>query len=132
MNGNIQFEGIHFTKENGIIKGVYFKDVIITLEMAKVAVKNRKIISDYEILPMLIDGTQVKKINKEARDYFASEEGSELLSATALLIDSNFTSFIANFLLKITFKKSRIPIQVFSNKQDAIKWLKTYNENGDS
>lgn len=115
------------TLSNNIIVGEY-KEVEIDLEAAKLIVKDRKTVANYVNYPLLVTGS-MKKITKEARDYFASKEGSELLSAAALHTDSNFTMYLANFVLKINFKKANIPIKVFSNKQEAINWLKTFHEN---
>lgn len=119
-------DNIDFTYVNGVSIGVYSKNVVVTLEVAKEAVIKRKAISNNKLSPMLIDGRSVKEVKKDARDYFSSTEGEELLSAAALLINSAFTSAIANFLTKFSFKKNAVPIKIFSNKEEALYWLKKY------
>lgn len=117
---------IDFAYVNGIAIGVYSENAVVTLKIAKEAVTKRKLISNNKLSPMLIDGRYVKEVKKEARDYFSSDEGEELLSAVALLINSAFTSTIANFLTKFSFKKNEVPIKVFSDKSEAVEWLKTF------
>ena len=121
----IENEYAIISAENGILVGVY-KPIVIDIDGAKVVVKDRKKASDNELMPILVDGRKVKEITKEARDYFGSKEGSELLSAAAILVDSTLTTFLANFVLKISFRKQNIPMQVFNDRKKAINWLKQY------
>lgn len=117
---------INFSISNGIITGKYKMNAIIGLMEAKEAVRNRIKLAQNTPMPILIDGRSLFKITKEARDYFSSEEGSELLSAAALIVDSSLTKMLANFFIRINIKKPLIPIKLFSDEQEAIKWLEEY------
>jgi hypothetical protein len=128
MNKNIEpiLGNINYTLVNGIIKGVYIENSIIDLAIAKEVVKKRILFSNRSLSPLLIDGRKVKQVTKEARDYFGSKEGAELLSAGAILVESKLTTILANFMVRINISKSYIPLKVFSKEEDAIDWLKKY------
>lgn len=111
--------------QDGVLHGI-FKPKLLDLKAAKTIVKNRKIIGGEKIRPLLVDGRAVTEMTKEARDYFGSEEGFDLLSASALLVKSPLSSFLANFFLKINLKNSPIPIKVFTDREKALKWLENY------
>ena len=115
-----------FWMSDKIVFGEFKENVTIKLSDAKIAVKDRIQASNSAKCPLFLDGRKVKRISKEARDYFSSEEGSELLSAAALIVDSSLTKMLANFFIRINFKKPLIPIKLFSNEQEAIKWLEQY------
>lgn len=112
--------------ENGIVFGIYKGDLFIDLGAAKQVVTDRKLASNNEAKPMFVDATSVKGVSKEARDYFGSQEGSELLTASALYTNSKLSAFLANFLIKVNLHKSSVPVRLFTDKEKAIKWLENY------
>jgi len=109
--------------ENGISYGK-FKVKVIDLETAKVAVASRIAISNGVAYPILADARHVSSITKEARDYFASTEGTGLMLASALLLDSVLNRFLGNFFLQIN--KPKIPLKLFTDENEALKWLEQY------
>ena len=112
--------------EEGVVYGIYREGVSIDLNAAKKIVEDRKIASDYSLVPMFVDVTNVKVLSKEARDYFGSEEGSELLSASAIYTNSRLSAFLANFLIRVNLHKTIIPVRLFTDRKKAIKWLQQY------
>ena len=68
----------------------------------------------------------VKSLQKEAREYLASEEGVKGLIAAAYVMDNSFGSFIANFFVSVY--KTKIPIKVFTKKEAALKWLEKFRK----
>ena len=112
--------------ENGILYGKYNKSLVIDLEVAKTVIEYRKKLTNYKNAPILVDARDVNEITSEARKLFSSTEGYELLNAAGILVDSKFQTFVANFLLKVNFKKTPIPIKLFTNESDAIIWLEEY------
>lgn len=112
--------------ENGIVFGIYKGDLFLDLDAAKQVVLDRKTVSSYEAKPMLVDATSIKGVSKEARDYFGSEEGSELLRASAIYTNSKLSAFLANFLIKVNLHKTSVPVRLFTDKEKAIKWLENY------
>ncbi len=101
-----------------------FKVKIFDLDAAKIAVKERIDACKGESYPLLVDARDVSSITKEARDYFASPEGTVLISASALVLDSVLNRFLGNFFLQIN--KPKVPLRLFTNIEDAVKWLQQF------
>lgn len=99
-------------------------DIDVVQEMTRL----RKEISQGESCIACFDARNVRSISKEAREYASSNEGQEDVKAMAVLTDSHFTKLLSNFLIKIDFKKndSKMPIKLFTTKEDALSWLKRY------
>ncbi|MCG8577743.1 MAG: hypothetical protein MI810_22875 [Flavobacteriales bacterium] len=114
------------TFDDGIVTCTYKDKVVLDLDAAKAIIKQRKETSDYKAVPALVDARHVKQITKESRDYFNRVEGSELLTAVALVASSVLTRHLGNFFIKITYRKGKVPIQLFSDIDKAIEWLKKY------
>ena len=109
--------------EGGIVNAKW-KDTIIDLSTAKQAVKERLEITDNISFPIISNIIQVKNISKEARDYLATEEGCEGITAAAILINSALGSMLGNFWVRIS--KPLRPTRIFTNEEDAKKWLAKY------
>lgn len=112
--------------EDGILRGKYNASLTIDIDVAKAAVEYRKKLTNYKQAPILVDSRGVIEITKEARNYFSSDEGYQLLSAAAILIESKFTSYLANFFLNVNLKKTPVPIKLFTSETEALKWLENY------
>lgn len=111
-----------FELENGILT-ITFMPMDITLAIAKEIVQTRIEYSAGQSYPGLADVRKVRGIDREAREYFSSDEARVGVIAGALLIDSQFSSSIANFFLKVTLSKPKIPTRIFSKKEKALSWL---------
>ena len=98
----------------------------ITLAIAKELVQARLEISEGKSYPVFNQGIQLTGMDKDARDYLASDEGRTGVNAGALYVDSVFNYFIGNFFLKVTVNKPKIPTQIFNDKQKALKWLEQF------
>lgn len=109
--------------EDEILRLTY-KPGILTLEIAKEVVKSRKEFTNNASYPNLVMQTGLTKVEKEARDYLSSEEGSEGVSAGAILTNSAFQMTLANFFLKVS--RPRVPARMFTDKKQAIQWLSNY------
>ncbi len=110
---------------NGILEAEY-KPIYIDINVAKEVLVARNKFTSNNALPMLLNGIGIKGINKEARDFFSEPQGSEGLTATAILVNSRLDTFFANFLIKVNISKSNIPLKLFTNKAEALKWLENY------
>lgn len=110
---------------NGVIEAEY-KPIYIDLEVAKKVLTFRNQFTQGKNLPMLLNGIGVKGIDKEARDFFSEPQGSSGLTATAILVNSRLDTFFANFLIKVNISKSNIPLKLFTEKAEALKWLENY------
>ena len=70
-------------------------------------------------LPALMDIRQLRGLSDTACEYYLGEESKKIISKAALLVDSPSSSYIA----KIFEKKSKLPIKIFTNQDEAIEWL---------
>jgi hypothetical protein len=66
----------------------------------------------------------VTSIDKPAREYLASQKGTEGLSASAIIVNSPFSRLLGNFFLRVN--KTSIPVKLFSDISKAEKWLQQY------
>ena len=114
-----------FRSEDGILYGSYNDGACLDLAAAKMTVQQRKEASGFKPMPILISG-KPKEMDKPARDYLGSEDSAELLTAAALLANSVFTRHLGNFFIKITYRKGKVPIRLFTDVEEAKKWLQQY------
>jgi hypothetical protein len=73
-------------------------------------------------LPFLIDIRNIRSITREAREYLASAEASEPLTAVGLLTTSPISRVIGNFFLGLN--RPPHPIRMFTSEEEAIAWLR--------
>ena len=107
-------------------KGIFFvtyKTGPITLEIAKEIVGKRCELMKGQDVWALIDDANLRSIDRDARDYLSSDEGIHGVKAGALLVSAPFAKHLANFFLKITVNKPKIPTKVFSKRDEALNWL---------
>ena len=121
---NLKGKYVNLEMYGNILIGTYKKGLKITLPIAKEIVIMRLIFTNNTDLPALILNQGVISMDKEARDFLSSKEGIKGLKAGAIVLDSPFSSFLGNFFIKIS--KPKIPAKIFSNKEDALKWLEKY------
>lgn len=119
-------EYAHYEMEDNMVI-VTFKNITITEFIAKKIVNDRKDFTKGILMPGLADVRKMKDVDRTARTFFQSDESKVGLCAVALLTDSVFTTYIANFFLKVSYKTNRtLPSRVFTNKEKALDWLKKY------
>lgn len=118
-------EYVEIDLNQGIIIAKY-KPIYIDIDIAKSVMITRNNFTKNNSYPMLLDCSCLKGIDKESRDFFSLPNGSEGLKATAMIVKSRLDSFFVNFLLKVNLYKSELPIKVFNNYEDALKWLENY------
>ncbi len=112
--------------EDDIVFGVFKANLFVDLEAAKRIVEDRKKISDYKNSLIFVDVSSVKGVSKEARDYFGSFKGTEFVKASAIFTNSKLSVFLANFLIKVNLSGYNIPVRLFTDKNQAVKWLKSF------
>lgn len=122
----VENEYVRIYSEDGIVIGEIKKNAYIDLAGAKKIVEERKKFTNYSNSLILLDATEVKGISKEARDFFGTNEGTELLIASAIYTNSKLSNFLANFLMKVNLINTFIPVKLFTNKDEAIRWLNKY------
>lgn len=107
---------------DGVLYATY-KPKKIAYKDAVNIINERRVYTDWEDYPVITKTSKNMVIDKMAREYFRSNEGVEGLSAVAMVQDKTFTQIIINFLLR--FYKAPIPMNVFTNEEDAEKWIKS-------
>ncbi len=114
---------IKFWFEDNILFGEYKKDIEIDIKAAKKIVEDRVSFCNNRDYPHYIVITGIKSTSKEARDYLALE-GVRSMSALALITESHVSRIIGNFFMVIN--KPAVPTKLFTNEQEAIRWLKHF------
>ena len=107
-----------------ILIGTYRKNLHINLDIAKQIVKERIRYTRGKKMAALIMSQGVNTIDKPAREYLASERGTEGLLATAIVVSSPFDLLMGKFFLKVN--KAPIPSKLFYSTREAEKWLQQF------
>lgn len=74
--------------------------------------------------PILIDAGEFSSIDHEARIFSAAAESNIYTLADAIAYCNVAQKLLANFYVK--YNKPVVPTEIFSNKTDAILWLKKF------
>lgn len=124
---NIVFEDeiVKFELENEILIGT-IKTEFVNLDVADRITKSRFPIQNGKDYLMVSNITFVKNSTKDARHLFASKEGCVGVIAAAIIINSSLSTMIGNFFLSVN--KPIVPSKLFTNEEDAKKWLKQYQK----
>jgi hypothetical protein len=113
-----------FWTEENILFFIYKQGVRIDLNGAKQIVADRLKVQKNVPFPVFCDMRGIKDSDKPARDYLA-KEGSSMVKAVAVLIDSPVTKIMLNFYL--TISRPLIPTKMFTSKTDALDFVKSYS-----
>ena len=117
---------VHLRIKDKILVGTYKKNIRINLEIAKEIVRARLSFTGNRKMPSLIISQGIVTIDKPAREYLSSDEATVGLVASAILVNSKFSSFLGNFFL--TVNKTKMPVKIFSDISKAEKWLQQFIE----
>lgn len=120
----IENEYVECWLEDGIVYLVY-KPEILSLAVAKQAVKTRLTVSDGKKSPIIIDIRNIIHSDNMAKKFLSSSEGLKFLTAGAFLIEKNLTRLSFNIFLKVF--KPAIPSKAFPDEEEAIKWIHSLN-----
>lgn len=111
---------------DGILTAVFKKGSTIDITTAREVVRTRLRFTGDENYPTIIKGGLGISFTKEARDFLSSDEGVQGIAAAALIADNFLTSTLANFFLKVTVQKPKVPTRIFKNEEKALEWLNQY------
>lgn len=81
-------------------------------------------LSEGKKCPILIDAGEFSSVDKEARIFSAAAESNLYTLADAIAYCNLAQKLLANFYIK--HNKPVVPTRVFSNKEEALDWLKTF------
>jgi hypothetical protein len=112
--------------KDGILFGTYKRGLKMNIDVAHAIVADRLAFTKGKTVPAIIFNQGVISMDKPARDFLASAEGTKGLTAAALILDSPFSSFLGNFYLSVN--KPPMPVRIFTNDQAAVKWISKYKK----
>lgn len=117
---------VHLSIKNKILVGIYKRNQRISLDTAREIVHTRKAFTYGFSMPALIISQGLVSIDRPARKYFSSDEGTAGLTACAVVVNSIFSSFLGNFFLSVN--KTVMPVKIFSDVNRAEIWLQRFVE----
>ncbi|MCW3090010.1 MAG: hypothetical protein JWP81_1079 [Ferruginibacter sp.] len=115
---------IHLRIQDNILVGTYKKNVSINLAIARQIVLDRLSFTEGKMYPSLIMSEGIISMDKPAREYLSSEQGTAGLVAAAIIANSPFSWMLGNFFMKVN--KTSMPVKIFTKIPRAIGWLKTF------
>ncbi|MCU0431710.1 MAG: hypothetical protein MUF42_17245 [Cytophagaceae bacterium] len=110
--------------EDDIVYGVCKRNLEINLEIAKLMVADRILVSNSKTRPALIDISGVVAIDTKARKFLASEQSIRYINAGAIIVNGIIPKYLGNIYL--TLDRPPIPAKIFNNKDAALAWLEKY------
>lgn len=122
---DIQLENYSiFLREDNIIQIEIIESAEISIdEVIEGTDKIMRIVGDNKH-PVLFIANEYSLPSKESREYLAKKESLPYSLADAYVINSFPQKLAANFYLKVN--KPARPTKMFTNTEEALKWLKTY------
>lgn len=123
MENSISNDYTTFWLDEGILQCIYHSSVFLDLEAAEKVLADRIKFQGEKIYPVFCDTRGIRDTDKSARDYLA-KEGSFMISAVAFLVNPPISQAILDFYIRTS--KPTIPTEVFTEKYEAIKFLKSY------
>lgn len=113
--------------KNGIIYGIFKPGLVISIDIAQKMVHDRLKLAENISRPAMIDIRNLVSIDGVSRKYLAGAEGSQFLTAGALVADTNpISTFAANIF--ITLDRPPIPTKLFNDTDKALKWLQKFKQ----
>jgi hypothetical protein len=109
--------------EEGVLHCVLKETENLDLDITRTCVEQRLKYIQGKPYPTIFDITLVKQSTKEGRDYLANE-GSELVSASAVVGASPMLRMMANFFIMVN--RPKIPTRMFADRKSAVEWLSQY------
>lgn len=128
MEKNYFFENHQLRMEiiDGILHAHYKKGFKITLEDAKFLVAERVKMCEGQEYPFIIYDGGVISMEKAARDFLASFDGTKGIKIAAFVENSLFSKMLINFFLSVT--KQRIKGKAFDSAEKAMEWIRLNNQ----
>lgn len=120
---NRETEKIKFTlRPDHIVQIECAVNSTLSLDDAKLSTRMVGELINGTPLPLLCDLTNVVKMSQECRQHFAGPEHAAVFTKCALIITNPISKIIGNFFLGAN--KSLHPTRLFTDIDEAVKWLK--------
>jgi len=117
---------IYWDSENEIVWGKIIADIKTEEQAKQIIDAHERVRNNMNIKKtrVIIDMTELTNISKDARNYLANERTASIQRAVALLTGKPISRIIGNFFLGLD--KPITPTKLFTNSEEAIKWLHTF------
>ncbi len=112
---------VKFEIKENYLKAVYKNNIHITLPIAKQIVAKRMAFMQEKKFKAMVIIPEKINMDKLARDYLSSPEGLHNIMATAIVVHSKYSYFLASFFIKIIPQQT--PVKIFTIEEKAIAWL---------
>lgn len=124
MSNNKVFENHQIKMEiiDGVLHAHYKAGLKLSLEDAVYLVEEREKLCEGKEFPFMIYDGGVVSMDREARIFFSSYEGTKGISMAAFLETSVFSKMLINFFLKLT--KPNVKSRAFNDVNEALNWIK--------
>lgn len=107
--------------DDGILEAIYKPNVKVDEQVARTVIKERLEMQAGRSFFTLIRAEGDVQIDKAARVYLASPEGTKNIHAAAFLPHNGITVIIGNFIIQV--QRPTTPARLFLDRKYAIAWL---------
>ena len=107
--------------KDGVLHAHYKAGLMLNLEEAKLLVEERMKLCEGKEYPFIIYDGGVVSMDRDARLFFSSYDGTKGISMAAFIETSVFSKMLINFFLKLT--KPNVKSRAFNNVEEAMKWI---------
>lgn len=106
---------------DGVLHAHYKAGLKLNLEDAQYLVSERIKLCEGKEYPFVIYDGGVVSMDRDARVFFSSYEGTKGISLAAFLETSVFSKMLINFFLKLT--KPSVKSRAFNDVNEALDWI---------
>ena len=110
--------------EDSILYCTYKPNLVINLEVAQDIVEDRAKLCAGRKSPILLDCSELVYIDQAAREFMASQEACEHVTAIALISNTTYMKIIAKAL--VLLDKTTVSMIYFNNRHEAQEWLHNF------
>ena len=107
---------------NGVLHAHYKAGLQLNLEDAKKLVAERVKLCEDKEYPFLIYDGGVVSMDRDARVFFSSYDGTRGISMAAFIETSVFSKMLINFFLRLT--KPNVKSRAFNDVNEALAWIR--------
>jgi len=121
--------GVISIDESGIVLVSHFPEVHITGEEARRLLEATSAITEGRSVPILVDSTSVRSMDREAREVLSGRDTARNVLAVAILVSTQVSKVIASFFIKLG--RPAYPVGVFTSQESARTWLSGFLHGSD-
>lgn len=112
-------------RDDGILVYRPVPGLVLTQQIAMQVLQIGLQIVDGPPVATLVLMQDIGRVDRDAREFFASEDYFRLTSQTALVVGSPVSRVIGNFFVGLN--RLKYPCQVFDDPKRAVRWLQSFS-----